>query len=101
MATRVVFRTWKDEGEEVIALFPDDVSSPNARHCNSYMHVGQHGAADTRLVFEETREATFAEALPLYRELVRIGYDDLCPVDDIDHQLAYERRLVVLREMEG
>lgn len=96
---KVIFRWWP-EADDVIALFPEHSADYSGRFCVCYQHVGQHGSADLEYMMGETRPATFAEALPLYEELREIGYNDLCPVDDIDHQLAYERRLVVLREME-
>lgn len=60
---------------EVLALFPaiaGTVSKP--WHCLSYAHMGQHGAANARMVVRKSRLATHAEYAPLYAELRRIGY---------------------------
>ena len=61
--TKVVFRRYPDG--QVIALFPDIPWSGRRGEITSYMHVGQHGAADEK----EYRN-------PL-SELRAIGYDDL------------------------
>lgn len=58
MTTPVIFRMWKGQ---VIALFPDTRADP-AGNCESYMRIGQHGAADYA---------------GLLTELISIGYDDL------------------------
>lgn len=75
MKTKVIFRKWpKSKGGDVIALFPaiaGTVGDPFT--CESYMHVGQHGAASVFLT-RETRPAIKQEAAPLARELRRIGY---------------------------
>ena len=42
--TKVVFRRYPDG--QVIALFPDIPWSGRRGEITSYMHVGQHGAAD-------------------------------------------------------
>lgn len=51
MKTKVVFRKFKgnkfeDDGE-IIALFPEEPADRTGMSCVSYMHNGQHGAADT------------------------------------------------------
>lgn len=73
MKTKVIFRKYTTG--EIVALFPAvaaTVGNPN--HCQSYMHVGQHGAAD---VFEFPRTLKLAmpsEYRELAAELRRIGY---------------------------
>jgi hypothetical protein len=42
--TKVIFRKFK--WGEIIALFPEIAGSMDACTCMSYMHEGQHGAAD-------------------------------------------------------
>ena len=74
--TPVIFRTFRNGGD-VIALFPTVAHDPSGLYIQSYQHVGQHGAASPVLAVHHTRPATEAEAAPLRRELVRIGYDDL------------------------
>ena len=63
---RVVFRVWKDNGE-VMALFPDIEEGPYM--CGSYVHNGQHGAANYRACIACTRAATPDEYAALVREL--------------------------------
>lgn len=72
--TKVVFRKWKDG--EVIALFPDD-TDPYDGTVTSYMHIGQHSAADYRYVISTTYPAREAEYQNLLAELKAIGYTDL------------------------
>lgn len=71
----VVFRKWK-EGGQVIALFPDErnVQVDKPWLCESYMHVGQHGAADYAGVVQASEPATEAEYASLRRELEGLGY---------------------------
>lgn len=57
---------------ETIALFPD-IQADHKGNIQSYMHMGQHGPASPNLL-HELPEAKLAEWLPLYRELVQIGY---------------------------
>ena len=74
MTTKVIFRKFKDNGD-VIAFFPELPGTNNPYDCQSYMHVGQHGAAC--LYPDDTVPATEQEYIELYKELVYIGYDDL------------------------
>ena len=80
--TPVIFRTFRNGGD-VIALFPTVAHDPSGLYIQSYQHVGQHGAASPGLAVDHTRPATEAEAAPLRRELVRIGYGDLHEVKKI------------------
>ena len=75
--TPCIFRVWRGKGGgDVIALFPDVAASiSDPRLCQSYMHIGQHCAADYSHVIRVTRPATPAEYAPLRRELEgAIGY---------------------------
>lgn len=76
--TRVIFRAWRRDGE-VIALFPDIPEHDGL--CLSYLHVGQHGAADySALTYGRsghalpTRPAKPEEWAALAAELQDIGY---------------------------
>ena len=70
---RVIFRVWTgSEDNGVIALFPDMPEDDGL--INSYMHIGQHGAASLSIVLAATREATAAESHDLRLELRQIGY---------------------------
>lgn len=72
--TRVIFRVFKDHND-VIALFPDDVFDSQG-NIASYMHVGQHAAADYTGVMRATRAASMDEYKSLKTELEKhVGYD--------------------------
>jgi hypothetical protein len=77
--TTVVFRVWKprpnvgEVGGDVIALFPE-IEEHNGL-CSSYMHIGQHGAADYRGVIAATRPARWEEAQRLRNELEAEPYN--------------------------
>ena len=73
MTTPVIFRKFR-KGGDVIALFPTLVADMNPALCQSYMHVGQHGAAAPG---KELVPAAPEEYANLLAELRRIGYDDL------------------------
>lgn len=73
--TKVVFRKWKNG--DIIALFPDEPWSRSDYSTTSYMHVGQHGAADYVGVIEATRPAREEEFRDLLAELKAIGYTEL------------------------
>lgn len=72
--TRVVFRKWKNG--DIIALFPDDVN-PHDGTVTSYMHIGQHSAADYNNVIALTKPATEDEYHDLLTELKQVGYVNL------------------------
>lgn len=73
--TRVVFKKWKNG--DIIALFPDEPWSRSSYMTTSYMHVGQHGAADYAGVIADTSPAQENEYKDLLNELKTIGYTDL------------------------
>lgn len=81
MTTKVIFRkfnnSWMQRDGEIIAIFPEQAgdTSPYAT-CNSYMHVGQHGACAVDII-QDTLPAKPEEYKDLLAELVSIGYDDL------------------------
>jgi hypothetical protein len=71
--TPVIFRKWKDSGD-VIALFPASVADLEGS-VDSYMHVGQHGAASLQKVKQATVPAKPTEYAELKDELERVvGY---------------------------
>jgi hypothetical protein len=60
---------------EVLALFPKTYYSEvlyGKKLITSYSHAGQHSSADRSLL--RCKEASLAEFLPLFRELVGMGY---------------------------
>ena len=67
--TKVVFRKFKDG--QIIALFPE--LRERGGMVESYMHVGQHAAADP-LIVHHTKPATPDEYRALAEELAAIGY---------------------------
>ena len=69
--TDTVFRMFP-EGD-VVALFPAIAADLDGR-CSSYMHIGQHGAADYQHVIGRTRPARPDEYRELLVELGGIGY---------------------------
>lgn len=65
--TRVLFRKYSDGG--IIAIFPYICGDTSPYTCASYMHLGQHGACDPRLVIANTQPAKPTEFADLKREL--------------------------------
>lgn len=92
MATKVVFRQFKDNGD-VIALFPEIPATLNPDTMLSYMHVGQHGAATD--VIGITKPAAVDDYAALERELKSVGYDDLLVVYRVPQNAATTRRTVI------
>jgi hypothetical protein len=75
--TKVVFRKWSKaawSNGDIIALFPEVPADYNGFHCQSYAHIGQHGAADTCIIRARTVPAKPEEYAELKAELERIGY---------------------------
>jgi hypothetical protein len=84
--TKVIFKLLKGE---VIALFPELMGDNNPwLSCLSYMHVGQHGSATTYL--SRLEPATKEQYLPLFWELISIGYD-LQVVKKFSRKMLQER----------
>ena len=73
--TKTVFRVYPNG--DIIALFPQLAARVDGYHCQSYMHVGQHGAASTNCVVLQTQLAKPAEFNPLLKELKQLGYNPL------------------------
>lgn len=74
--TTVIFRKWRAEPKSVIALFPYEPGSVGKPEtCQSFEHMGQHGAADLAGVMSATRPATAEEFAALKRELESKPYD--------------------------
>lgn len=71
--TIVVFRVFKDQGD-LIALFPA-LNDYHDHSCESYQHIGQHGAADYRYCISVSRPAKPSEYAALKSELKGIGYN--------------------------
>lgn len=87
-ATPTIFRRYPDG--EVVALFAT-VPADLYGHCSSYVHVGQHGAANPQHVIANTRPATPDEYADLMHELMEIGYL-VRPILRMNHRMAEQRR---------
>ena len=74
--TKVIFRQWKI-GCEIIALFPELACDTIGYNCESYMHVGQHGAASPNIVTNDTKPANLDDGAVkrLIKELTERGYN--------------------------
>jgi len=72
---KVIFRQWKI-GCEIIALFPEIATDTIGYNCQSYMHVGQHGAASPSII-DDTKPANMEDGAVkrLIKELTGLGYD--------------------------
>lgn len=88
LPTPTIFRRYPDG--EIVALFPTIPADPDG-HCSSYVHVGQHGAADPGHVIARTRPARPDEYANLLDELTGLGYD-VHPVRRLTRRMADERR---------
>jgi hypothetical protein len=91
--TPTIFRRYPDG--EVVALFPTIPADPQG-HCLSYLHVGQHGAADPSHVIDHTRPARPDEYADLMDELIRIGYV-VRPIRRLTRRMVEERRATLAR----
>ena len=74
--TKVIFRQWKI-GCEIIALFPEIATDTIGYNCQSFMHVGQHGAASPHVMLEDTKPANLEDGAVkrLIKELTDRGYN--------------------------
>jgi len=71
----VIFRQWKI-GCEIIALFPEIAVDTIGYNCQSYMRVGQHGAAIPDII-RDTKPANLNDGAvkTLIKELESLGYN--------------------------
>ena len=101
MEVIVVFRKYPDTGN-VIALLPEwpGKVSDGGYACDSYMHVGQHGAADPVGVVGDTVPATPAEYADLKTELESLGYV-VRPRKRITHAMTERRRAEFKRQADA
>lgn len=73
--TRVIFRKFKGS-EDLIALFPQIPGDNDIATCSSYMHIGQHGAANlVHCMCYATLPAEPKEYEGLKKELEGLGYN--------------------------
>lgn len=76
--TKTIFRIWPDG--DVIALFPQIAGNMDIDTCQSYEHIGQHGAASIKSIIKMTKSAipnkqNWKEYKELLTELRGIGYN--------------------------
>lgn len=69
----VIFRKWRDNGD-ILALFPEIPARERGYECDSYEHVGQHGAANCQECIRGTRPALPHEYANLKTELEGAPY---------------------------
>lgn len=74
--TKVIFRKFKDDGE-IIAIFPEIIGDEfRLFSVLSYMHIGQHSAADTDILSRDcTIPVKVEEYQELFYELESLGYN--------------------------
>jgi len=74
--TKVIFRQFII-GCEIIALFPEIAVDTIGYNCQSYLHVGQHGAANPRTMIMDTKPAKLEDGAckRLIKELTELGYN--------------------------
>lgn len=79
--TLVIFRRWKRSPKSVIAIFPLELGNDSPCLCQSFEHIGQHGACDP-MVVQDTTAVNVSETgvidrdvLELMAELQSIGYN--------------------------
>ena len=72
---KVIFRQWKI-GCEIIALFPEIATDTIGYNCQSYMRIGQHGAASPNII-TDTKPANLNDGAVknLIAELTDLGYN--------------------------
>ena len=100
MKTKVIFRKYPKDGD-IIALFPLDLGDNSPYTCSSYMHVGQHGAADPLMVIQTTKLARPTEYKDLARELTRLGYKlDIIKRNRYSFLTSRQRELKAMREQD-
>ena len=81
MKTKVIF-LYNEENDDLFAFFPEEIHNGETK--TAYSHIGQHSSCSLDHV-AESREATFCEALELYKELTDlVGYDlEVCEKSSI------------------
>jgi len=75
--TKVIFRKFKGKDyTSIIAIFPyESYYGNDLKTVWSYLHVGQHGAAEYIWVIKCTKKADYSEYYALMNELESIGYN--------------------------
>lgn len=72
--THVVFRKWRGNSQDIVAIFPYQLGTYDPSTCGSYEHIGQHGSANPGHVIARTTPAKPHEYESLAIELTNLGY---------------------------
>lgn len=90
----VIFRRWRYGNEHVVALFPTIAADRLGYLCESYMRVGQHGAADPTAITSFTKPASLddKDVQELIKELQGVGYTHLVVIKRHSQQHLEERQ---------
>lgn len=86
MKTKVIFKKikWESNDTEIVAVFTEQLYNEELYKdllLNCYSHIGQHSSihrhflTDGELDGHKIKTASKKEYLPLYNELLSIGYD--------------------------
>lgn len=70
----VIFRAFRTHPRHVVAILPTLHGDQHRYTCQSYEHVGQHGACDPQELVRMTRPAQPAEYAFLLAEMKGLGY---------------------------
>lgn len=92
----VIFRIFRDQHRDVIAIMPTQPGDSDLATCQSYMHIGQHSACDPLCLVSKTDLATPAEYADLKAELEGRGYI-LAVKDRITYEMFQKRQATVRR----
>lgn len=73
--TVVIFRKDINYINSIVAIFPQMQYNDDITLCCCYSHVGQHSSCCYGYYYNNTVPATKKEYMPLYKELISIGYN--------------------------
>lgn len=88
---KVIFRAQRDG--TIIAVWPAIPADNEGNLCQTYEHVGQHGAGDWNVIVRNSFPATPQQYNPLLRELIQIGYNPII-IRRVTWQLDEHRKQV-------
>lgn len=95
MADIVILRRWKGTRGDLIALFPEIPADEYGSEVSSYMHVGQHGAANYEHVISQTKPVLWwaNDEMDFLNELQSLGYQT-----DVRARRTPQMRMACLQE---
>ena len=71
----VVIRVWREKDGDVFALFPALPADNDGYLCDSFQHLGGHGAANYGICIDKSRPANAAQIAEMVADLRKIGYN--------------------------